>query len=326
MNIAFLYNVRHRYPDPKKPKTLREADFDDPETTELQIKYLKKLGYKIFPIEANEEAYFKLYRLKHKIDLVFNVSEGLHGNDREAQIPAMLEMLQIPYTGSGHIASALGMNKILSKEAVAKAGIKIPVGLEIQKGADSQQSARQAFNKISPPWVVKPVDRGSSVGLYLAKNIDELAEAIEKSFEFSDKVLVEEYIKGREATCGLVEGLRGQELYPLFPIEIIRPGGALIWNYNDKYSGETNEICPGNFSEEQKKEIQEMSLAVHRALGLRHYSRTDFIISPRGIYFLETYTLPGLTDESLLPKALLSAGVRYPEFLDHLITLALKTR
>jgi len=258
------------------------------------------------------------------IDVAMIALHGEFGED--GQIQNLFDRLQIPYTGSGHIASALGMNKILSKEAVAKAGIKIPVGLEIQKGADSQQSARQAFNKISPPWVVKPVDRGSSVGLYLAKNIDELAEAIEKSFEFSDKVLVEEYIKGREATCGLVEGLRGQELYPLFPIEIIRPGGALIWNYNDKYSGETNEICPGNFSEEQKKEIQEMSLAVHRALGLRHYSRTDFIISPRGIYFLETYTLPGLTDESLLPKALLSAGVRYPEFLDHLITLALKTR
>ena len=258
------------------------------------------------------------------IDVAMIALHGEFGED--GQIQNLFDRLQIPYTGSGHIASALGMNKILSKEAVAKAGIKIPVGLEIQKGADSQQSARQTFNKISPPWVVKPVDRGSSVGLYLAKNIDELAEAIEKSFEFSDKVLVEEYIKGREATCGLVEGLRGQELYPLFPIEIIRPGGALIWNYNDKYSGETNEICPGNFSEEQKKEIQEMSLAVHRALGLRHYSRTDFIISPRGIYFLETNTLPGLTDESLLPKALLSAGVRYPEFLDHLITLALKTR
>ena len=258
------------------------------------------------------------------IDVAMIALHGEFGED--GQIQNLFDRLQIPYTGSGHIASALGMNKILSKEAVAKAGIKIPVGLEIQKGADSQQSARQAFNKISPPWVVKPVDRGSSVGLYLAKNIDELAEAIEKSLEFSDKVLVEEYIKGREATCGLVEGLRGQELYPLFPIEIIRPGGALIWNYNDKYSGETNEICPGNFSEEQKKEIQEMSLAVHRALGLRHYSRTDFIISPRGIYFLETNTLPGLTDESLLPKALLSAGVRYPEFLDHLIILALKTR
>ena len=258
------------------------------------------------------------------IDVAMIALHGEFGED--GQIQNLFDRLQIPYTGSGHIASALGMNKILSKEAVAKAGIKIPVGLEIQKGADSQQSARQTFNKISPPWVVKPVDRGSSVGLYLAKNIDELAEAIEKSFEFSDKVLVEEYIKGREATCGLVEGLRGQELYPLFPIEIIRPGGALIWNYNDKYSGETNEICPGNFSEEQKKEIQEMSLAVHRALGLRHYSRTDFIISPRGIYFLETNTLPGLTDESLLPKALLSAGVNYSDFLDHLITLALKTR
>ena len=100
---------------PKKPQTLKEADFDDPETTELQIKYLKKLGYKVFPIEANEEAYFKLYRLKSKIDLVFNVSEGLHGNDREAQIPAMLEMLQIPYTGSSPLAQAIVLNKSKAK-------------------------------------------------------------------------------------------------------------------------------------------------------------------------------------------------------------------
>ena len=252
---------------------------------------------------------------------------ALHGEfGEDGQIQNLFDRLQIPYTGSGHIASALGMNKILSKETVARAGIKTPVGLEIKKGENAEQSARLAFGKISPPWVVKPVDRGSSVGLFLAKNIDELATAIEKSFEFTDVVLIEEYIKGREATCGLVEGLRGEELYPLFPIEIIRPDGAQIWNYDDKYSGETNEICPGNFSEEQKKAIQEMSLAVHRALGLRHYSRTDFIISPRGIYFLETNTLPGLTDASLLPKALLAVGVNYSDFLDHLITLALKTR
>ena len=200
------------------------------------------------------------------------------------------------------------------------------MGLEIQKGADSQQSASQTFNKISPPWVVKPVDRGSSVGLYLAKNIDELAEAIEKSLEFSDKVLVEEYIKGREATCGVVENLRGQELYPLFPTEILRPVGADVWDYQDKYSSGHKIVCPGNFSDEQKKAIQEMSLTAHRALGLRHYSRTDFIISPRGIYFLETNTLPGLTDASLLPKALLAVGVNYSDFLDHLITLAMKAR
>jgi len=111
ITIALLYNVRHTFPDPKDPKTFLETDFDDPETTRLQIKHLKKLGYKVVPIEANDKAYLKLYRYRAQIDLVFNVSEGMHGNDREAQIPAMLEMLQIPYTGCSSAHSGQSKNK-----------------------------------------------------------------------------------------------------------------------------------------------------------------------------------------------------------------------
>ncbi|MFA6416481.1 MAG: D-alanine--D-alanine ligase [Candidatus Paceibacterota bacterium] len=256
------------------------------------------------------------------IDVALIALHGEYGED--GQVQNLLDRLKVPYTGSGHVASSLGMNKVLSKELVVKAGIKTPLGIEIKEGDDYHESAKKTFSKISPPWVVKPVDRGSSVGLYLAKNIDELIEAIDKSFEFTDKVLIEEYIKGREGTCGVVEDLRGQEIYPLFPIEIIPPKGEKIWGYADKYSGETTEVCPANFTDEQKKNIQEMAVTVHQVLGLCHYSQTDFIISPRGIYFLETNTLPGLTDTSLLPKALAAAGIKYPDFLDHLIKLALK--
>ena len=116
MNIAFLYNVRHHYPDPKDSRSQLEADFDDPKTIEVMTNHLKSISNKVFPIEADEKAYFKLYRLKNKIDIVFNYAEGIFGKDREAQIPAMLEMLKIPYTGSSPLTCAIVLNKIRTKE------------------------------------------------------------------------------------------------------------------------------------------------------------------------------------------------------------------
>src|SRR3972149_8229153 len=192
--IAFLYNVRHLYPDPKNPKTLREADFDDPETTKLQIMYLKKLGYKIIPIEANEKAYFKLYRLKHKIDLVFNVSEGLHGNDREAQIPAMLEMLQIPYTGSPPLTQAIILDKSKTKEILI--AHKIPT-LPYQL----LKSKNDKFDKsLKFPLMVKPVSEGSSAGgnnkrvVYNETGLYKQVDYIEATF--GEQALVEPYLEG----------------------------------------------------------------------------------------------------------------------------------
>jgi D-alanine-D-alanine ligase len=181
------------------------------------------------------------------------------------------------------------------------------------------------FEKVPPPWVVKPADRGSSVGLALARTFRELAGALETAFSVSDNVLVEEFIRGREATCGVVDDFRDQETYALPPIEIRKPGME-IWSYKDKYSGETEEICPGNFSVEEKRSLETLARQAHRALGLRHYSRSDFILAPRGIYLLEVNTLPGMTAESLLPKALAAVGCNYPDFLDHVIKLALAKR
>ena len=136
--------------------------------------------------------------------------------------------------------------------------------------------------------------------------------------------MVEENIKGREATCGVVDKFRGNDFYSLLPIEIIKPEKSDFFDYEAKYCGGSQEICPGNFSRDEKEAIQELAVAAHKVLGLRHYSRSDFIISPgRGIYILEVNTLPGLTAESLLPKSLQAVGCSLPDFLDHLITLAL---
>ena len=135
-------------------------------------------------------------------------------------------------------------------------------------------------------------------------------------------VLIEEVIRGREATQGVVQDLRGEKLYALPPIEIVPPEGD-FFSYDAKYSGATREVCPAHFSKKDEAELARVARAMHEALGLRHYSRSDFIISPKGIYYLETNTLPGMTSESLLPKSLAAVGVSFPDFLSHIVDLAI---
>ncbi len=259
-----------------------------------------------------------------QVDVFFNAMHGEFGED--GQVQRLLEELSVPYTGSESAASALGMNKEAAKNIFRQAGLKVPPGMVVEatSGFDPVETAKLIFQKISPPWVVKPVDRGSSVGLAFARTVGELAQALADASAYSDALLVEHYLRGREATCGVVDGFRGQSTYALPPVEIRKPGAKSIWTYEDKYSGATEEICPATFPEAEKKLIEELSVKAHEALGLRHYSRSDFIITPHGIYLLETNSLPGLTAESLLPKALAAIGTSYADFLDHVIKLAVK--
>ena len=257
------------------------------------------------------------------VDVVFNALHGEFGED--GQVQQILEAVKSPYTGSGAVASALGMDKHKAKEIFKQAGFKVPNGIVIKRDyqTDAEAIAYDAFQKIAPPWIVKPAGSGSSVGLYLAKTFPELIQALEACFEVSDRVLVEEYIRGKEATCGVVEAFRDQDHYALMPIEIVTAPNKKLFDYEAKYGGETSEICPGRFTKEEKAELERLAREVHKILGLRHYSRSDFIISPRGIYVLEVNTLPGMTEESLVPKALKAAGISYEHFLDHIIGLAL---
>lgn len=260
------------------------------------------------------------------VDVIFNALHGKFGED--GQVQQLLEYLAVPYTGSGTVASTLGMDKPRAKEIFKQAGIKVPSGIVLKKkeSVQAETVAYDAFQKISPPWIVKPADSGSSVGLYLARTYPELVQAIDSCFNFSPVILIEEYVRGREATCGVVDGLRGRDQYSLLPIEIVTPTHKNLFDYESKYTGISAEICPGRFSREEKNELERLAAEIHCVLGLRHYSRSDFIISPRGIYALEVNTLPGLTEESLIPKSLRAAGIPYDHFLDHVISLALKNK
>lgn len=260
-------------------------------------------------------------RAVRQVDVVFNALHGQYGEDGRVQ--QILDSYSVPYTGSGALASAIGMHKVLTKEHLRDAGIKMARHVVLEVTNDIDQRIVDLFRNFSQPSVIKPVSSGSSVGVTLAKSFAEFDNGIRRAFQFSPKVLVEEYIKGREATAGVVEGFRGKPLYALLPVEIVPPSTSTFFDYAAKYSGETLERVPGNFTKEERTELERLAALVHEKLGLRHYSRSDFIVSPRGIYFLEVNTLPGLTAESLLPKSLRAVGAELPEFLTHVVQRAL---
>jgi len=257
------------------------------------------------------------------VDVAFVALHGQYGEDGKVQ--RILEHIGIPFTGTKSLASAMAMNKHLTKSALKnlKDRIKFAAHKLFSREEIEKKGAHQIFREITIPSVVKPSSAGSSVGVSIVKSFFDLESALQKALEHSDAVIIEEFIPGREATCGVVDEFRGQKHYALLPVEIIHPDLSPFFDYDAKYSGKSLEICPANFDEATKQAIMEAAETIHRELGLRHYSRSDFIVHPkRGVYFLEANTLPGLTSESLLPKSLQAVGSSLPEFLDHVLRLA----
>jgi D-alanine-D-alanine ligase and related ATP-grasp enzymes len=265
--------------------------------------------------------------LKH-VDVAFLALHGQFGEDGKVQ--TILEHLGIPYTGSQAFPSALAMHKHHAKEAVKKLGhalagtVKLAWHKIFTRDEIRERGIHIIFREIPHPSIVKPVAAGSSVGVSIVRSFHDLESALEAAFAHGDSVMIEELIEGREATCGVVDGFRGQNRYALLPVEIIPHKKSPFFDYAAKYHGQATEICPGSFDDVTKQAIQNAAVAVHESLGLRHYSRSDFIVHPkRGVFFLETNTLPGLTAESLFPKSIAAVGSTLPDFLDHIIGLAL---
>lgn len=262
--------------------------------------------------------------LAHRIDAAFIALHGTYGEDGKVQ--DILEAHGIPFTGSGSLASAVGMNKALSKKVMASQGIKSPYFKELSTAdfkKEPETIALQLFGSFIMPAVVKPTSSGSSVGVSIVRKSSDWLPALQKAAEYGDSILIEEFIQGIEATAGIIEGFRGKDLYAL-PVIEIRPKTE-FFDYDAKYKSQSEEIVPATFSRELKAEIEKLAIAMHQAHDLRHYSRSDFIIHPRrGIYALEVNTLPGLTSESLIPKAIRAVGSDVDELVDHLIRLALE--
>lgn len=254
------------------------------------------------------------------LDVAFLALHGNYGED--GQVQRLLDHFAVPYTGSRPYSSACAMNKELAKKIVGELGVITPKHRILEVSPTLRDDMIDVLRFMSLPLIVKPVRNGSSVGLTLARTPEMFAEGVRKAFEHGHQVLVEEYIEGKEATCGVIENFRGEELYALLPVEIIPDHPEGLFDYQAKYSGKSKELCPGSFSYEENRELERLARTVHKGLDLSHYSRSDFIVSPRGIYFLEANTLPGLTTESLLPKSITAIGSSLSEFLHHVITLA----
>lgn len=254
-------------------------------------------------------------------DVVFIALHGHYGEDGTVQ--RLLDQLGVRYTGSRAYPSAVAMNKILTKELLVNSGLKLPAHLRVTNaGTDLRRVVSNIESLFGPEYIVKPVGGGSSIDTHRVRGTHELLEVLRDILLRRDEAMVEEFISGREATVGIVEGLRGSEFYRLPTIEIIPPASHNFFAYDVKYNGTTDEICPGRFTRSEKEALEEAAEKAHRILGLSHYSRSDFIVSDKGVYFLETNTLPGLTTESLLPKALAAVGHSYDDFVLHLIDQA----
>jgi D-alanine-D-alanine ligase len=238
---------------------------------------------------------------------------GLHGGRAEnGELQAMCEMRRIPFTGSGSASSHLAFDKAAAKRFAALAGVQAPAGVALE----DIEAALAEYGKL----IAKPVKDGSSYGLIFVNAKQDLVAV--RNAAKTEEYLIEPFVSGTEATCGVLERADGTAI-SLPPIEIIPGEGA--FDYTAKYLlKSTQEICPGRFSPEITASLMDQALRAHRALSCNGYSRTDFIVSPKGPIYLETNTLPGLTAASLYPKALKAQGIAFADFLHDQIELAIK--
>lgn len=241
-------------------------------------------------------------------DVVFLALHGGQGEDGTLQ--ALLDMAGVRYTGSGHLASALAMDKDLSKKLFRQAKVKT---------ADWQMAPAKiedVKNSFGFPAIVKPSKQGSTVGLTIVKKPEDLAAAIEEASKYDDEVMVEQFIPGRELTVGVLGDVA-------LPVGEIIPKHE-IYDYECKYTaGMATEEFPAKLSAGETKEVQDQALAAFRALKLRGYARIDFRMSPEGEFFcLEANTLPGMTELSLIPQGAAAMGMDFPELCDHIAKMA----
>ncbi len=256
------------------------------------------------------------------VDVVFIALHGGYGED--GQIQKILHRKHIPYTGSPSLPSAIAFNKELTKFSLQSHNILMPKHRKFTV-ADLDtldEEVDELFKDVGEELFIKPLKTGSSHGARYAPNKELLTTHIRELLQNYDELLIEEYIRGREATVGILHDFRNQAIYALPAIEIVPPNGEPAFSYENKYNGKTAEIVPGRFSYEEKIKLADIAAVVHQALHLDHYSRSDFIVKNGDVYFLEVNTLPGLTTESLLPKAAAAVGLSYPQLIAHLIETA----
>lgn len=255
---------------------------------------------------------------RQRIDLAFVLLHGRYGED--GSIQGFLELLGIPYVGSGVLASAMALNKKVAKDVYERAGLQVIDHVHLTARHD--RDVGEIMQRLGPSTVVKPVSEGSSLGVAICHGEEDLARGLDRAFEIDEEVLVERFLRGTEVTC-CVLGTRVLEALPL--IEIVPNPEYAFFDYRAKYTpGATREICPARISPALTEESQSSAKKAHLALRCRVWSRTDMIIHDGRVYLLETNTIPGMTETSLVPLAAKTAGMSFSQLLDRLIDMSLE--
>ena len=262
----------------------------------------------------------KLVAHASQLDVAFLVLHGPFGEDGTVQ--GFLDLLHVPYQGSGVLGSALAMDKWASKRLYQEAGLEVPPFEIVARGEPLDD--KKVLKNVGYPLVVKPRVGGSSIGTSIVDAPEGLDDALEKAFTYDTHVVLEAFIEGPEVTGGVL----GNDTLELLPIVEIVPGSDYtFFDYEAKYTaGATSEICPARISDSMTKRAQSIAKTAHGALCCRGYSRTDMIIRNDTIYVLETNTIPGMTPVSLFPLAAKAGGYSFEKLLDKLIALALEDR
>lgn len=251
-------------------------------------------------------------------DIVFNAMHGAAGEDGTLQ--ATFDLLGVRYTGSCAKGCMLAMDKLLTKQlfAMIPQAVRVPRGAVLRRESFEKDGLPKGIEVLGRPLVIKPVSGGSSVGVSIASTDDELQNALKLAFRYEDRVIIEEFVKGREFSVGIL----GDEVLPA--IEIKPKHG--FYDYSNKYQkGATEEICPADISKETSVRMQRMAGFVYSGLSLSVYARVDFIMSDNGaIYCLEANTLPGMTPTSLLPQEAAAAGIEFNSLCQKIVDESIK--
>lgn len=270
---------------------------------------LLALGYDSTAIDVRSEV-ANILR-DEKIEVAFIALHGRYGED--GCIQGLLELMQIPYTGSGVLASALAMHKLYSKQAFAAAGLTITPYVALRRGETCSAESLH----FGLPAVVKPVQEGSSVGVSIVKKAEALQAALDEAFRYDELVLVEQYIKGKEVQVGILDN------QPIGAIEIVPKNE--FYDFEAKYSdGMAEHFFPARLDPSLYEKVQQQGLKAHQALGCDSYCRVDFLVTEAGdCYLLEVNTLPGMTALSLLPEiAQKGAGLSFEQLVERILKSA----
>ena len=279
---------------------------------------LASAGFEVIEIDSADEE-FVTELASSDADVVFICLHGRFGEDGTVQ--GLCELLELPYVGSGVLASALAMDKVMSKHYFSLAGLASPDYMALRRGELFDVNALVAA--LGEKTVVKPANEGSSVGMTIVHDGAELPAAIEKAFQYDRCVLVERFVAGTEVTIAV---LGNDDVAALPTLEI--QANNEFYDYDSKYvPGMSRHIIPARVSEAAREECQRLALAAHKALGCRGISRADTIVTDDGaVWLLEVNTIPGMTATSLVPDAALAAGIEFPELVKMLVEFALEPR